>query len=114
MRILRPGVTEGVCSVMGEGRPDSTGEIEGAGDCSGVAEGPGDSCAAAIRTEASQTTKMTMRLHVPRLRRRPNNPQSAVRESNIVTPVDIREKIIARFALAQKFFIHTIRYELIV
>ena len=49
MRTLLAGEGEGVCSGVGEGGTDCSGEIDGEGDSPGVGEGVGvgDSCAAA-------------------------------------------------------------------
>ena len=49
MRTLLAGEGEGVCSGVGEGGTDCSGEIEGEGDSPGVGEGVGvgDSCASA-------------------------------------------------------------------
>ena len=56
MRTLLAGEGEGVCSGVGEGGTDCSGEIDGEGDSPGVGEGVGvgDSCAAAIATKATQ------------------------------------------------------------
>jgi len=50
MRTLLAGDSEGVCSVVGDGVMDCSGEIEEEGDSSNVGEGigGGDSCAKAI------------------------------------------------------------------
>jgi hypothetical protein len=49
-RTLLAGEDEGVCSVLGDGVMDSSGEIEGKGDFSTLGEGigSGESCAKAI------------------------------------------------------------------
>ena len=49
MRTLRAGEGEGVCSGVGEGGADCSGEIDGEGDSLGVGDGVGlgDSCASA-------------------------------------------------------------------
>ena len=49
IRTLLAGEGDGVCSGMGEGGTDCSGEIDGAGDSPGVGEdvGVGDSCASA-------------------------------------------------------------------
>ncbi len=62
IRTLLAGEGEGVCSVVGEGGTDCSGEIDGEGDSPGVGEGVGvdDSCAAAIATTATQETKVTI------------------------------------------------------
>ena len=60
MRTLLAGEGEGVCSWVGEGTIDCSGEIEGEEDHSTVAEGigVGESCAAAIATKAMQKTQV--------------------------------------------------------
>ena len=105
MRTLLAGEGEGVCSGVGEGGTDCSGEIEGEGDSPGVGEGVGvgDSCAAAIATKATQESK------VRRLKRR-----SAIRDLSIVAPVHVRKNIVPPFAVAQKFFIRIICDKLIV
>ena len=62
MRTLLAGEVEGVCSGVGEGGTDCSGEIEGEGDspCVGEGAGVGDSCAAAIATHVTQKTKVTI------------------------------------------------------
>ena len=49
IRTLLAGEGEGVCSAVGEGGADCSGEIEGEGDSPGVGDGVGlgDSCASA-------------------------------------------------------------------
>ena len=49
IRTLLAGEGDGVCSGVGEGGTDCSGEIDGAGDSPGVGEGVGvgDSCASA-------------------------------------------------------------------
>ena len=105
MRTLLAGEGEGVCSGVGEGGTDCSGEIEGEGDSPGVGEevGVGDSCVAAIATKATQESK------VRRLKRR-----SAIRDLSIVAPVHVRKNIVPPFAVAQKFFIRIICDKLIV
>ena len=51
MRTLLAGEGEGVCSGVGEGGTDCSGEIDGEGDSPGVGEGVGvgDSCARRLR-----------------------------------------------------------------
>jgi hypothetical protein len=104
IRTLLAGGSEGVCSGVGEGGTDCSGEIRG-GDSPGVGEdvGVGDSCAAAIATKATQESK------VGTLKRR-----SAIRDLSIVAPVHVRKNIVPRFAVAQKFFIEIICDKLIV
>ena len=62
MRTLRADEAGGVCSGMGGGVVDSSGEIERAGDSSGAVKGVGvgDSCAAA--TEAKIANRNAARL----------------------------------------------------
>ena len=105
IRTLLAGEGEGVCSGLGEGGTDCSGEIEGEGDSPGVGEevGVGDSCAAAIATKATQDSKGRT------LKRR-----SAIRDLSIVAPVHVRKNIVPPFAVAQKFFIEIICDKLIV
>ena len=105
IRTLLAGEGEGVCSGVGEGGTDCSGEIDGEGDSPGVGEGVavGDSCAAVIATKATQESK------VRRLKRR-----SAIRDLSIVAPVHVRKNIVPPFAVAQKFFIRIICDKLIV
>ena len=105
IRTLLAGAGEGVCSGLGQGGTDCSGEIEGEGDSPGVGEevGVGDSCAAAIATKATQDSKGRM------LKRR-----SAIRDLSIVAPVHVRKNIVPPFAVAQKFFIEIICNKLIV
>ena len=95
MRTLLEG--EGVCSGVGEGGTDCSGEIEGDGDSSGRGEGVGvgDSCAAAIATKATQKTKVTTW-----------KGRSAIRDLSIISPVHVGENVVSPFAIAQKFFIN--------
>jgi len=99
--MLLAGEGEGVCSVVGEGGTDCSGE----GDLPGVAEGVGvdDSCAAAIATKATQESKVRM------LKRR-----SAIRDLSIIAPVHVRKNVVPPFAVVQKFFIEIICDQLIV
>ena len=105
IRTLLAGEGEGVCSGVGEGGTDCSGEIEGKGDPPGVGErvGVGDSCAAAIAAKATQETKVTI------WKRRP-----AIRDLSIVAPVHVRKNVVPPFAVAQKFFIEIICDKLIV
>ena len=105
IRTLLAGEGEGVCSGVGEGGTDCSGEIEGEGDSPGVGEevGVGDSCAAAIATKATEDSKGRM------LKRR-----SAIRDLSIIAPVHVRKNIVPPFAVAQKFFIEIICDKLIV
>ena len=91
MRTLLAGEGEGVCSGVGEGGTDCSGEIEVEGDSPGVGEGFGvdDSCAAAIATKATQESKVRM------LKRR-----SAICDLSIVAPVHVRKNVIPPFAVA--------------
>ena len=105
IRTLLAGEGEGVCSGLGEGGTDCSGEIEGEGDSPGVGEevGVGDSCAAAIATKATQDSKGRM------LKRR-----SAIRDLSIIAPVHVRKNVVPPFAVVQKFFIEIICDQLIV
>ena len=99
------GEGEGVCSGLGEGGTDCSGEIDEDGDSPSIGEGVGvgDSCAAAVATKAAQASKTRM------LKRR-----SAIRDLSIVAPVHVRKNIVSPFAVAQKFFIEIICDKLIV
>jgi hypothetical protein len=105
IRALLAGEGEGVCSGVGEGGTDCSGEIDGEGDSPGVGEGAGvgDSCAAVIATKATQESKVRM------LKRR-----SAIRDLSIIAPVHVRKNVVPPFAVAQKFFIEIICDQLIV
>ena len=105
IRTLLAGEGDGVCSGVGEGGTDCSGEIDGEGDSPGVGEGVGvgDSCAAVIATKATQESKVTI------WKRRP-----AIRGLSIIAPVHVRKNIVPPFAVAQKFFIEIICDKLIV
>jgi hypothetical protein len=105
IRTLLAGEGEGVCSGVGEGGTDCSGEIDGEGDSSDVGEGVGvgDSCAAVIATKATQESKVRM------LKRR-----SAIRDLSIIAPVHVRKNVVPPFAVVQKFFIEIIFDQLIV
>ena len=105
IRTLLADEGEGVCSGVGEGGADCSGENDGEGDSPGVGErvGVGDSCAAVIATKATQESKVRM------LKRR-----SAIRDLSIIAPVHVRKNVVSPFAVAQKFFIETICDQLIV
>ena len=105
IRTLLAGEGEGVWSGVGEGGTDCSGELEGEGDSPGVGEevGVGDSCAAAIATQATQKTRVTI------WKRR-----SAIRDLSIISPVHVRKNVVAPFAVVQKFFIEIICDQLIV
>ena len=105
MRTLLAGEGEDVCSGVGEGGADCSGEIDGERDSTGVGEGVGlgDSCAAAIATKATHQTKVTI------WKRR-----LAMRDLSIVAPVHVRKNVVSPFAVAQKFFIEIICDKLIV
>lgn len=105
IRTLLAGEGEGVCSGVGKGGTDCSGETEGEGDSPGVGEGVGvgDSCAVAIATKATQESKVRM------VKRR-----SAIRDLSIIAPVDVRKNVVSPFAVAQKFFIEIICHKLIV
>jgi hypothetical protein len=97
IRTLLAGEGEGVCS---EGGTGCSGEIEGE-DSPGVGEeiGLGDSCAAEIATKRTQETQVK---------------RSAIRDLSIVAPVHIQKNVVAPFAVAQKYFIGSVRNKLIV
>ena len=105
IRTLLAGEGEGVCSGVGEGGTDCSGEIEGEGDSTWVGEGFGvdDSSAVAIATKTTQESKVRM------LKWR-----SAMRDLSIISPVHVRKNVIAPFAVAQKFFIEITCDKLIV
>jgi len=105
MRTLRAGEGEGLCSGVGEGVPDCSGELEEGGDsfCDAEGVGVGDSCAAMIATKATQETKVTI-----------SKRRSAIRDLSIVLPVHIRKNVVPPFAVAQKLFIEIICDKLIV
>src|SRR3954451_22863381 len=89
------GESDGVVEAIAVGE----GEGEGEGDSSGVAVGVGDSCANASAALSAIATR---------------NPVSAIRNLNIVTPVDLREKIVAPFTIGEQFFVNLSGDELIV
>jgi hypothetical protein len=105
IRTLLAGECEGVCSRVGEGAIDCSGEIAGEEDSPGVGEGVGvgDSCAAAIATTAMQEIKVIIWKW-----------RFAIRELSIVAPVHVRKNVVLPFAIAQKFFIEIICDKLIV
>ena len=101
MRALLAGEAEGVCSGAGGGATDSSGDMRGEGDSSVVeGVGVGDSCAATI----------VIPIHAAAIR----NPQFAIRDSNIVAPVQIRKQVVAGFAVMQEVIIEVICDKLIV
>ena len=66
MRTPLAGEGERVCSRVGEGTIDRSGEIAGEGDSPGVGEGVGmgDSCAAAVEANANVSKIQVQRLVV--------------------------------------------------
>ena len=65
MKLIRTLLAEegdGVCSGVGEGGTDSSGEIDADGDAPSVGEGVGvgDSCATAIAAKAMQESQVRM------------------------------------------------------
>ena len=106
IRTLLAGEGEGLCSGVGEGGTDCSGEIDGEGDSPGVGEGVGvgDSCAAAIATRMT-TQEREMTIWKRRL---------AMRDLSIVAPVHVRKNVVPPFAVVQKFFIAIICDKLIV
>jgi len=105
MRTLLAGEGEGVCSGVGEGGTDCSGEIEGEGDSPDAGEGVGvgDSCAAAVAAKATQKTKVTIWKGRP-----------AIFDLSIVAPVHVRKNVVPPFAVTQKIFIEIICDKLIV
>jgi hypothetical protein len=105
IRTLLVGEGEGVCSGVGEGGTDCSGEIEGEGDSPGVGEevGVGDSCAAAIATKATQKSKVKM-----------SKRRFPIGDLSVVTPVNVSKNVVPPFAVMQKFFIEIICEQLIV
>ena len=100
-RTLLAGEAEGVCSGVGEGAVECSGETEGNGDSSLGGEGMAvdDSCAAAIRTKAIEMTPAT---------------NVTMRDLNIVAPVHVWKNVVPRFAITEEFFIHDVGGKLIV
>ena len=93
MRTLFAGEGEWVCSAVGEDAVESSGKTEGKGDSSLLGQGVGvdDSCAAAIRTKATEMTQTT---------------DVMIRNLCIIAPVHVWKKVVPPFAIAQKFFIN--------
>jgi len=62
MRTLLAEEGDGVCSGVGEGGTDSSGEIDADGDAPSVGEGVGlgDSCAVAIAAKATHVSQVKM------------------------------------------------------
>src|SRR4030095_10874630 len=118
MRTLLAREAEGVCSGGGDGVTDSAGPMEVAGDSSGIADGvgvgEGVSCASAAKPQAKANRITACALDVTlsgaqrsRKIRRRYRPVSSRDVStsldmtlNVVTPIYVRKKIIAPFALA--------------
>ena len=114
----------------GEGDSVGVGEIEGdsigvgatEGDSSGVGErvGVGDSCAIPAQIELRAIRSAILTLFIILLvaalcERRINSAGSqTAATANVVAPVHVREKVIALFTVAQKFFIDIVSDELIV
>ena len=105
IRTLLAADGEDVCSWLGEGDTNCSGEIDGDGDSPSVGEGVGggDSWAALLATKATQQSKVRM------LKRR-----SAIRDLSIVSPVHVWKNIVPPFTGAQKFFVEIICDKLIV
>ena len=93
MRTLLAGEGEGVCSAVGEDAVECSGKTEEKGDSSLLGQGVGvdDSCAAAIWTKAMEMTQTT---------------DVMIRNLCIIAPVHVWKKVVAPFAIAQKFFIN--------
>ena len=137
MRAVLAGEAESVCSGAGGGVADSSGEIRGEGDSPGIAEevGVSDSCAAA--TEAKMATRnaklilvissevetsRTLPKKISRDSAQPSHKATAGQATSlemtsgldVVAPVHVRKKVVARFAVAKKFVIDLIGNKLIV
>ena len=105
IRALLTGEGEGACSAVGKGTMDCSAEIDGEGDSPDIGEGAGmgDSCAAAIATKATQTTRVIIWKW-----------QSAIRDLSIIAPVHLRKNVVSPFTVPQKFFIEIVCDKLIV
>ena len=73
---------------------------DGDGDSVSIVDGVGDSCANAVLASAHVATIGNWKLAIGNLR--------------IITPINVREKIVAPFAICEEFFIERARYELVV
>src|SRR5713101_1086032 len=88
-RTLRTGVAEGVCS--------------GVGDDVGLGDAVGDSCAFAPETDANARISAAIAAFI-----------MLGMTLDIISPVHIREKVVAPLALAEKFFIDIVCRKLFV
>ena len=138
MRTVLAGEAEGVCSGAGGVVTDSSGEIRGEGDSPGIAGevGVGDSCAATTETKVATRnakliflvmsseveTSRTLPKKVSRDSSQPSHKATAGQATSsgmtsgldVVPPIHVWEKVVTRFAVAQKFFIDLIGNKLIV
>ncbi len=127
MRTVLAGEAEGVCSGAGGVVTDSSGEIRGEGDSPGIAGevGVGDSCAAATEAKvATRNAKLIFLVMSSEVETSRNLPKKVSRDSatsrgmtsglDVVPPIHVWKKVVTRFAVAQKFFIHLIDNKLIV
>jgi hypothetical protein len=116
IRTVLADEAEGDCSGVGGGVRDSCGDIRGEGDSPGIAEvGVSRSCAAAtvahIAIKSAKLTLVVMSsvveifLEFPRSIERFLDFGGMTSGLDIVPPVHVREKVVAPFAVAQKFLI---------
>jgi hypothetical protein len=114
MRTLLAGDAEGVCSATGDGVTDSAGEMDNSGDSPGIGEGDGvgDSWAATAEIDATSAksatliclvmsteveTSLAVGIYV-RISRGSSTSLGMTSGLDVVTPVHVWKKIIARFA----------------
>ena len=135
MRTVLGGEAESVCSGAGGGVTDSAGEIRGEGDSAGIAEevGVGDSCAAATEAKMairnaklilvmSSEVETSLAKKISRDSAQPSHKATAGQATSlgmtsgldVVAPIHIWKKVVARFAVAQKFLIDLLGNKLIV
>ena len=91
---------------FGEGVGLGDGVVFGVGDAVGEALDLGDSCAIATETNAKPSKIAVLTFFVIVAAR--------IISAIVVAPVHVREKVVAPFAVAQKFFIDVVRCKLIV
>ena len=101
---------------FGEGVGLGDGVAFGVGDAVGEALDPGDSCAIATETNAKPVKIVALTFFVIVAARCERRIISAtvIDAATVVAPIHIREKVVAPFAVAQKFFIDVVRRKLIV
>ena len=104
----RNGTLRAAAVAVGMGDNDGAAELVsvGVGDGSLIGDGVGESCATAVANAAS-----TIPTRNP-VRARP--AVFAIRNSNIIAPINVREKIVLRLALREEFFIDGPGCELVV